>query len=77
MCTAYPIAWSLTNALALEWVMVDFSFGSKVSLRGAFDPRPELGVEPKQNARKLTFALECPKLEVFSPWLMPCQNGKS
>jgi hypothetical protein len=41
--------------------------GSKLPLRGAIDPRPELGVEPKQIARKLTFALECPKLEVFSP----------
>jgi len=50
--------------------------GSKLPVRGAIDPRPELGAQPKQIARKLTFALERPKLEVFSPWLMPCQNGK-
>jgi hypothetical protein len=43
---------------------------------GAIDPRLELGAQPKQIARKLMFALERPKLEVFSPWLMPCRNGK-
>jgi hypothetical protein len=57
--------------------VANFGFGSKLPLRGAIDPRPELGAQPKQITRKLTFALECPKLEVFSPWLMPCQNGKS
>ena len=51
-------------------------FGSKLPFRGAFDSRPESGAQPKQNSRKLTFALERPKLEVFSPWLVPCQNGK-
>jgi hypothetical protein len=56
--------------------MLDFSFGSKLPLRGAIDLRPELGAQPKQIARKLTFALGRPKLEVFSPWLMPCQNGE-
>jgi hypothetical protein len=53
-----------------------FGFGSKLPFRDAFDSRPELGAQPKPIARKLTFALERPKLEVFSPWRMPCQNGE-
>jgi hypothetical protein len=57
--------------------MLEGRFGSKLPLRGTIDPRPELGAQPKQIARKLTFVLERPKMEVFSPWLMPCQNGKS
>jgi hypothetical protein len=52
------------------------SVGSEVSLRGKSISRLESGVQPKQIARKLTFALERLKLDVFSPWLMPCQNGK-
>ena len=46
---------------------IHFSFGSTFPFRGAFDSRPESGAQPKQVTRKLTFALERPKLEVFSP----------
>ena len=51
--------------------------GSGLTVRDAFESRPESGEQPKQVARNLTFALERPKLEVFSPWLMPGQNGHS
>ncbi len=62
--------------LCRELVSLDFRCGSKLPLRGAIDPRPELGAQPKQIARKLTFALECPKLEVFSPWPESGQQAK-
>jgi len=58
-------------------ITLDVAFGSKLPVRGAIDPRPELEAQPKQITRKRTFALERLKLEVFSPWLAANRIGSS
>ncbi len=52
----------LDGKIKLPNQFVNVRVGSFFPFRGAFDSRPESGAQPKQVTRKLTFALETPKL---------------